>query len=68
MAYEVKHNSGSLWAQEKQSETHPDLKGTINVNGTLYTLTAWEKTSSSGKKYFSCKLKQLISTNEVPVP
>jgi hypothetical protein len=49
MAYEHKENSGSLFENtRKQSETHSDLTGTINVAGQLYYINAWKKQSEKG--------------------
>jgi uncharacterized protein (DUF736 family) len=45
---------------EKDLAGHPDYRGSINVGGTEYWLSAWLKTSKKdGRKYLSlsCKLK-----------
>ena len=43
-------NSGALFKNDrKESEKHPDYKGSINVGGTDYWLSAWIKTGKSGK-------------------
>jgi hypothetical protein len=33
---------------KKESDSHPDMKGSINVDGTEYWLSAWWKTPKSG--------------------
>jgi hypothetical protein len=55
-------NSGILAKNErKEKETHPDLSGSINVDGREYWLSAWRKTGKSGKlegkTFFSLSVK-----------
>jgi len=57
MKFDFKPNTGNLWVNERESDKHPSLKGTINVDGKLYDIAGWEKTSANGKTYFSMKLK-----------
>lgn len=51
-------NSGVLFKNEKKSkDTQPDYKGTLDVNGQMYDLAAWIKTSKkSGKQFMSMKV------------
>ena len=46
-------NSGALHReQEKKSDSHPDFKGSINVEGKHYWLSAWvNEARNTGKKY-----------------
>lgn len=37
---------------DKQSDTHPDMKGSVNVEGVEYWLSAWWKTPKSGGEDF----------------
>ena len=39
-----RQNSGVLFKNDrKESDKYPDYKGTIDVNGTEYSLSAWVK-------------------------
>ena len=43
-------NSGSLWKNDrKERDSHPDLKGSITVDGSEYWISAWTKTGQKGK-------------------
>jgi hypothetical protein len=52
-------NSGMLARNDKkETEKHPDFKGSINVDGVDYWLSAWVKEGKeggkmAGRKYFS---------------
>lgn len=65
-------NSGILSRNErKEKETHPDFKGSINVEGREYWLSGWVKTKkdNSGKFFsLSVKAKDEQPTKTVPVP
>ena len=53
MAYEIRPNSGSLFKNEKQKETHPDYKGSAMINGVEMWMSAWLKTGANGTKFMS---------------
>lgn len=37
-------NKGAMWRNmDKQSDTHPDFKGSINIDGVEYWLSGWSK-------------------------
>ena len=47
-------NGGALFPNDrKEKETHPDLRGSINVNGIDYWIKAWKKEAKSGVKFLS---------------
>ena len=51
-------NSGALFRNEdKQSDKHPDYRGSINVDGVDYWLSAWMKTSKKGERFMSLAVK-----------
>ncbi|MCQ2178813.1 MAG: DUF736 domain-containing protein [Bacteroidales bacterium] len=53
MAYEHKDGQGSMFRNEKQNDRQPDYKGTIMINGTVYEIAGWERTSQKGTSYIS---------------
>ena len=62
-------NSGMLARNDKkEKDTHPDFKGSINVDGKEYWLSAWTKEGKpggkmEGRKYFSLS----VSPKDAPV-
>ena len=54
MAYEMKDNSGALFANfKKEKETQPDFKGDVMIDGIKKTIAAWKKTTIGGAEYLS---------------
>lgn len=55
MAYEVKENTASLFANDKkqQGDKQPDFKGKANVNGALKDVAGWWHQAQSGQWYLS---------------
>ena len=52
-------NSGALFTNDrKETDNHPDLKGTINVDGQDYWISAWNKTSKAGNDYISLSVQK----------
>ena len=50
MAYD-NTNSGALFLNDrKETEKHPDFRGTINVDGTEYWVSGWTKDIQNGPK------------------
>lgn len=51
-------NRGALFKNDrKEKETQPDYKGSLNVDGTDYWLSAWLNESRDGKKYMSLSVQ-----------
>lgn len=47
-------NRGALFKNDrKEKDTHPDLKGTINIDGVEYWLSGWSKVTQKGDKMLS---------------
>lgn len=54
MAYRQKENTGALFRnKDAKSDKSPSHSGTLNVEGTIFRLSAWVKETKSGEKYFS---------------
>ena len=52
-------NRGSLFKNDKKTEEkHPDLSGSINIDGTEYWISGWSKVSKSGQKFLSLSVRQ----------
>jgi hypothetical protein len=67
-------NSGMLARNDKkETEKHPDFKGSINVDGVDYWLSAWVKEGKeggkmAGRKFFSLSVTQKDAPNSAAVP
>ena len=58
---------GGLWNnKEKKTESHPDLKGKITINNELFYVSAWLKTTTEGKKWFSLAVSEPQNKTEAP--
>ena len=50
---------GALFKNEKkENDNHPDFKGTCQVAGVDFWLSAWAKTAKSGQKYISLSFQE----------
>lgn len=48
--------SGALFKNDKkETEKHPDYKGSCEINGTEYWVSSWLNESKNGRKYLSLK-------------
>jgi uncharacterized protein (DUF736 family) len=49
---------GVLFKNDKQgNESRPDYRGTLNVNGQDFWISAWVKSSKAGNKYMSLSVQ-----------
>lgn len=54
---QLKPNSGFIFKNSgKDKETHPDYRGTINVDGKDFEISLWVKEGKKGK-FFSASIK-----------
>ena len=54
MAYEQKDNLGALFINDKrETDKHPNAKGSAMIGGVEYWVSAWTNTSAKGTKYQS---------------
>ena len=54
VAYDQKDNSGSIFANDrKESENHPDGKGSCMIDGVEYWVSTWNKKTQEGKPWRS---------------
>lgn len=60
-------NRGVLFKNDrKESDSHPDYKGQINVDGTEFWLSAWIKESKEGKKFMSLSVSPKETKKPAP--
>ena len=51
-------NRGALFKNDKkETDSHPDYKGSVNVGGVDMWLSAWLKKSKEGKTYMSLSVQ-----------
>jgi uncharacterized protein (DUF736 family) len=56
MAYELKPGQGTLHRNDKEgNENRPDMRGELNIDGTIYKIAGWTKLGKSGARYLSLK-------------
>lgn len=58
MAYELKEGQGSLFPNKrKETESHPNLTGSILVGGVEHWISGWVKLTANGDKWISLSVK-----------
>ena len=70
MAYVQKDNSGSLFKNDKkETDNHPNGKGSALIDGVEYWVSAWTKEAKDGSKYQSLSFqKKDEKTQSKPQP
>jgi uncharacterized protein (DUF736 family) len=67
--YEQKDNSGAIFKNDKkETENHPDYKGSARVAGVDYWVSVWVNTSANGNKYMSTSYTPKEAANPVVAP
>jgi uncharacterized protein (DUF736 family) len=57
--YEQKDMTGSLFDNDKgDNQNRPDMRGSVTIEGTKYSISAWNNESKAGKKYVSLKVSE----------
>lgn len=62
-------NRGSLFKNDKKTEEkHPDMSGSININGTEYWISGWKKQSKAGTGFISLSVrpKEVVRQSSQP--
>lgn len=64
MAYEHKPGTGSMFQNtNKKSESAPDYKGELNLDGKIIRLAGWITTSKNGSQYLKLKKDDYTPSN-----
>jgi hypothetical protein len=51
-------NRGSLFRNDKKTdEKHPDMSGSINIDGTEYWISGWKRQSKAGTGFISLSVR-----------
>jgi uncharacterized protein (DUF736 family) len=51
-------NRGALFVNDKKDQDNfPDFKGSLNVDGTDYWISAWKKKSKDGQSFLSISVR-----------
>jgi hypothetical protein len=51
-------NRGSLFKNDKkEEEKHPDMNGSINIEGVEYWISGWKKVSKAGSGFISLSVR-----------
>ena len=57
--YETKDYTGALFRNDKkETEQHPDYRGSATIAGKEYWVSSWINTSAKGAKYMSLKYSE----------
>jgi uncharacterized protein (DUF736 family) len=65
----IGRRTGALFKNDrKESENHPDYKGSINIGGREYWLSGWAKTSKDGARYLSLAVRSKEQAKATAAP
>jgi len=58
MAYEMKDGQGGLFRNKKKTnEQSPDMNGDLKLDGKMYRIAGWTKTTQNGDKWLSLNIQ-----------
>ena len=58
MAYEIKDGQGSLFRNKKKTnERAPDMNGDVKLDGKMYRIAGWTRTTQTGDKWLSLSIQ-----------
>lgn len=61
------NNSGALFINDrKEKSSHPDFKGSAEIDGVEYWVSAWKKESQGGKKFISLAFQPKEKQDDLP--
>jgi hypothetical protein len=67
MAYEQRDLSGSLFKNDKrEKDSHPNLTGTVMIDGKEYWASGWTKERNNGDKWISLSFKPKEARQQLP--
>ena len=59
MAYEIREKNGTLFQNRyKRTDSQPDMKGEIRIDGKLLEIVAWEKSDRNGMPWYAHKISE----------
>lgn len=62
-------NRGSLFKNDKKTEDkHPDMSGSINIDGVEYWISGWKKQSKGGANFISLSVRPKEQTRQSNEP
>jgi hypothetical protein len=65
MAYQHKPNSGNAFPNDdKQSDKHPDYKGSVLIDNKEYWVSIWDGETQAGKPKRSLKFTEIDNTKK----
>lgn len=64
--YQHKEGMGSMLANNKAADNHPDWRGDFMLNGTLYEIAGWAGSTQGGKPRISLKVQPQRERQAVP--
>ena len=69
MTYDNRANTGALFRNDsKAKDEQPDYRGSLDVRGQAYWISAWLRTSREGKKYMSLSVQPKESASRPGMP